>query len=117
MSAYDHVHPDFQHILLLSNQERLEFLDEPRWIGYHTALQIVDTLQGLLSKPVRPRMPNLLLVGDVGASQHQGCQATARGLEALDGLSGMPRRDQALCDRHRAVQRATRLTSLLTDGL
>lgn len=64
MSAYDHVHPDFQHILLLSNQERLEFLDEPRWIGYHTALQIVDTLQGLLSKPVRPRMPNLLLVGD-----------------------------------------------------
>ena len=63
MSAYDHVHPDFQHILLLSNQERLEFLDEPRWIGYHTALQIVDTLQGLLSKPVRPRMPNLLLVG------------------------------------------------------
>lgn len=64
MSVYDHVHPDFQHILLLSNQERLEFLDEPRWIGYHTALQIVDTLQGLLSKPVRPRMPNLLLVGD-----------------------------------------------------
>lgn len=64
MSAYDHVHPDFQHILLLSNQERLEFLDEPRWIGYHTALQVLDTLQGLLSKPVRPRMPNLLLVGD-----------------------------------------------------
>ena len=64
MSAYEHIHPDFRHIMSLSDQERIEFLDEPRWIGYKTAQQIMDTLQGLLQKPVRPRMPNLLLVGD-----------------------------------------------------
>jgi len=64
MSTYEHIHPDFRHILMLSDKERMEFLDEPRWIGYHTAQQILDTLQGLLDKPVRPRMPNLLLVGD-----------------------------------------------------
>lgn len=64
MSAYEHIHPDFRHLMLLSDQERIEFLDEPRWIGYQAAQQIMDTLQGLLHKPVRPRMPNLLLVGD-----------------------------------------------------
>jgi len=64
MSAYEHIHPDFRHVMLLSDQERVEFLDEPRWIGYKTAQQIMETLQGLLHKPVRPRMPNLLLVGD-----------------------------------------------------
>lgn len=64
MSVFEHVHTDFRHIMLLSDQERLEFLDEPRWIGYKTAQQIMETLQGLLHKPQRPRMPNLLLVGD-----------------------------------------------------
>lgn len=64
MSALEHIHSDFRHIMLLSDQERLEFLDEPRWIGYKTAQQIMETFQGLLHKPQRPRMPNLLLVGD-----------------------------------------------------
>lgn len=64
MSKYEHIHPDFRHIMMLSEKERLEFLDEPRWIGYHTAQQVLDTLQSLMHKPARPRMPNLLLVGD-----------------------------------------------------
>lgn len=64
MSAFEHIHPDFRHVMSLADKERIEFLDEPRWIGYKTAQQIMDTLQGLLHKPVRPRMPNLLLVGD-----------------------------------------------------
>jgi len=64
MSDYEHIHPDFRHVLLLSDKERMEFLDQPRWIGYTSAQQILETLQGLLHKPLRPRMPNLLLVGD-----------------------------------------------------
>lgn len=64
MNTYNHIHPDFRHIMQLSDKERIEFLDEPRWNGYHTAQQILDTLQGFLHKPTRPRMPNLLLVGD-----------------------------------------------------
>lgn len=63
MSKFEHIHPDFHHIMMLSDKERIDFLDEPRWIGYQTAQQIMDTLQGLLQKPSRPRMPNLLLVG------------------------------------------------------
>lgn len=63
-NSYVHVHPDFRHILGLSDKERIEFMDQPRWIGHKTAQQILDTLQGLMHKPVRPRMPNLLIVGD-----------------------------------------------------
>ncbi len=64
MTSYAHIHPDFRHIMALSDKERLEFLDQPRWIGYQSAQQILDTLQGLLHKPTRPRMPNLLIVGE-----------------------------------------------------
>lgn len=64
MSAYAHIHPDFQHIMSLSDIERIEFMDQPRWIGHKTTQQILDTLQGLMHKPARARMPNLLIVGD-----------------------------------------------------
>lgn len=64
MSHYPHIHPDFMHIMALSSKERIEFMDYPRWLGYGTAQQILETLQGLLHKPQRPRMPNLLIVGD-----------------------------------------------------
>lgn len=64
MNEFVHIHPDFRHVMGLSDKERLEFLDQPRWIGYKSAQLILDTLQGLLHKPLRPRMLNLLVVGD-----------------------------------------------------
>lgn len=64
MTTFTHIHPDFQHIMGLSDKERIEFMDQPRWIGYKAGQQILDTLQGLMHKPQRPRMPNLLIVGD-----------------------------------------------------
>jgi len=64
MSNLDHVHADFRHIVGLSNAERIQFLDHPRWVAYPIATKIIDTLRGLMDKPYRPRMPNLLIVGD-----------------------------------------------------
>ncbi|HEY5893907.1 MAG TPA: TniB family NTP-binding protein [Chthoniobacterales bacterium] len=64
MNGYEHIHPEFRHIMGMSEKDRVGFLDQPRWIGYKVARQILDTLQGLMHKPVRPRMPNLLIVGD-----------------------------------------------------
>jgi len=61
---YEHIHPDFRHIMSMSDKDRLDFMDQPRWISYKSSTQILDTLQGLIHKPVRPRMPNLLIVGD-----------------------------------------------------
>jgi len=64
MNNYEHIHSDFRHIMALTDNERINFMDEPRWIGHKTTQEILDTLQGLLLKPERPRMPNLLIVGD-----------------------------------------------------
>jgi len=61
---FGHIHPQFRHIMELSDKERIEFLDQNRWVGYKDAQFIIDTLQGLLLKPARLRMPNLLIVGD-----------------------------------------------------
>ena len=64
MMNHDHLHPEFRFVMALSDAERIEFLDRPRWIGYPQADRILDTLKGLMNKPEKPRMPNLLIVGD-----------------------------------------------------
>lgn len=61
---YEYVHEKFRHLVTASNQERIEFLDEPRWIGYTVANQIIENLVSLMNKPKHPRMFNLLVVGD-----------------------------------------------------
>lgn len=61
---FSHIHPKFRYVMALPKDQRLAFLDEPRWIGYQRAQQVLDTLQGLMNKPRRPRMPNLLVVGE-----------------------------------------------------
>lgn len=60
----DHIHPDFRHIMGMSDRDRILFLDEPRWIAYPVADRVLDTLRGLMEKPTRPRMPSLLIVGE-----------------------------------------------------
>lgn len=64
MTSHEHIYPDFQHIMGLSDSDRIAFMDQPRWIAYPQANRILDTLRGLMEKPARPRMPSLLLVGD-----------------------------------------------------
>lgn len=64
MTDFSHIHPDFLHVMGLSSEERLAFLDEPRWIGYDGAKMILDSLSALMVKPQRPRMPSLLVVGE-----------------------------------------------------
>ncbi len=61
---YEHVHEKFRHLVTADNQERIAFLDEPRWLGYGVAKDIMDNLVSLMNKPKRPRMLNLLIVGD-----------------------------------------------------
>ncbi|SMF94998.1 TniB protein [Methylomagnum ishizawai] len=64
MMDLSHIHPDFRAIVGLSDRERIKFMDEPRWLGYRIAQKILKRLEDLMEKPTRPRMPNLLIVGD-----------------------------------------------------
>lgn len=61
---YQHIHKQFRHVLSCSKKDRLEFLSESRWIGCPKTQKIIDNLQGLMNRIKRPRMPNLLLIGD-----------------------------------------------------
>lgn len=63
-TLYGHVHESFRHIVGLSDAERLEFIDAPRWIGYPLANRTIEIMQGLMNKVKQPRMPNLLIVGE-----------------------------------------------------
>lgn len=63
-TQYEYVHEKFRHLVTANNQERIEFLDEPRWVGYANANKIIENLVSLMNTPKRPRMFNLLLVGD-----------------------------------------------------
>ncbi|WP_311945336.1 TniB family NTP-binding protein [Halomonas piscis] len=59
-----HLHPDLRHVLGLSARERIAFMDQPRWLGYPLANRLIEAMRGLMEKPSRPRMPNLLIVGE-----------------------------------------------------
>lgn len=50
--------------LTLPNDERIERIRKPRWIGYPRSKVVLDKLEDLLVYPKMHRMPNLLIVGD-----------------------------------------------------
>lgn len=61
---YRHVDKKFHYLFDLSDDARIAFLDEPRWINYPCADEVIDTLRQLLEKPKRARMPSLFILGD-----------------------------------------------------
>jgi len=64
MDAFSYLTPNAAEKLSLSDQERIEHILKPRWIGYSHAQRILDELEDLLRHPKQPRMPNMLLVGE-----------------------------------------------------
>lgn len=63
-AAYLHIHEKFRPNIMLPDLERIAFIDQPRWIGYSKANQLIDLMQGLLNRTKQHRMPNLLVVGE-----------------------------------------------------
>lgn len=66
MNSFEHLDPEVAPILLLPRDERLEFCNSDRWVGYTRAVQIMQQLDQLLLYPKTLRMPNLLIVGRSG---------------------------------------------------
>jgi hypothetical protein len=59
-----HINERFRDVAVRSKEDRIAFLDEERWIGYTQADAIIDMMRSLMEKPKKPRMPNILIVGD-----------------------------------------------------
>lgn len=64
MMAPGHLNESAVLLLSLPDEERIERIRSPRWIGYPKAKQILAKLEDLLIHPKSHRMPNLLVVGD-----------------------------------------------------
>ena len=62
--SFAHIHPEFREVMSCPDEQRLAFLERPRWIGYARAQLALDTMQALMNKPRQPRIPNLLIVGE-----------------------------------------------------
>ena len=60
----EHILAEFRHVAAWSAEERIRFMEEPRWIGYRRAEALIAELKRWLDLPKRPRMPNLLIVGE-----------------------------------------------------
>ena len=54
MTDYSYIHPEFRYVMSLSDQERIDFINQPRWLGYEAANQILATLNQLIEQDVNP---------------------------------------------------------------
>jgi len=63
-SSYPHLKDEVALHLQLTDDERIEKIRSPRWIGYPQSEKILAKLEDLLSYPKSHRMPNLLIVGN-----------------------------------------------------
>jgi len=59
-----HLRAKAAEYLLRTDDERIDYIRSPKWIGYDGANEILDRLEALLEHPKSHRMPNLLIVGD-----------------------------------------------------
>lgn len=63
-NKHPHVLDKVQRVLELSNEERIYFLREEKWINYPLASDILSKMDTFLKYPRKSRMPNMLLVGE-----------------------------------------------------
>lgn len=56
--------PEAKDLLDKSDEERIKFLRTEKWVPYPRAGVVLDRMEDLLNEPRRPRMPNLLIVGE-----------------------------------------------------
>lgn len=60
-----HLHPKTEELVnTCTNEQRINLLKKPKWIGYTGAKKVHKKLEELRDYPTSLRMPNLLLVGD-----------------------------------------------------
>ena len=65
-SGFSHLEPSQQAIAQLTNEERIAWIRQERWIEYPHAKRILERLADLVDYPPRYRMPCLVIYGATG---------------------------------------------------
>jgi GTPase SAR1 family protein len=63
MNDLSHIREDFRENVSMSDEQRIRFFNQTRWIGYTRANRIIETLAEYMNRPQRPRTVGLLLTG------------------------------------------------------
>ncbi len=61
---YTHIKKEYRHLVSDSEESRIQFIKEPLWINYPQTIEINNVLKNLMNQPKKPRMQNLLLIGE-----------------------------------------------------
>ncbi|MEN9307600.1 MAG: hypothetical protein RL173_1532 [Fibrobacterota bacterium] len=66
MTQFPHLAAGTAEAMALPKQERISYSQKDFWVGYPRAVEVMNSLDQLLSYPKASRMPNILLVGATG---------------------------------------------------
>ncbi|HEX5330637.1 TniB family NTP-binding protein [Sulfuricurvum sp.] len=58
------LNPSTRDVLLQSDDERIEYLNDDKWIPYPAAAQVLAKMDRLIKLPKKLRMPGMLIVGE-----------------------------------------------------
>jgi Bacterial TniB protein len=75
---FAHLHTSQQDLAQLSNEERIAWIRQERWIEYPRAKRILDRLADLVDYPPRDRMPCLVIYGGTGMGKTRVVQKFLR---------------------------------------
>ncbi len=65
MNSLPHVHEDFRPVVSLTDHDRIQFINDTRWIGYETAHKALDSMCHLMRlEGSSTSMQNLLVVAE-----------------------------------------------------
>jgi Bacterial TniB protein len=65
-SGFSHLEPSQQALAQLTNEERIAWIRQERWIEYPRAKRVLERLADLVDYPPRDRMPCLVIYGATG---------------------------------------------------
>ncbi|MCK9490711.1 MAG: TniB family NTP-binding protein [Sulfurimonas sp.] len=63
-SLYEHLNEDCKRLIHSNKEDKIQFMHESVWIEYPKTKEILRLLKQLMDRPKKPRMPNLLIIGE-----------------------------------------------------
>jgi ATP-dependent Clp protease ATP-binding subunit ClpA len=88
MIELSHLDDTAKAALTLSNEQRIHWIRQSRWIPYTRAKQIIDKLEDLLTYPEHHRMPCLLIIGETNNGKSAIINRFQRSHKASDNPEG-----------------------------
>jgi hypothetical protein len=117
VDAYAHLGAAARAVIAHSAEARIQWLRQPRWIGYTKAQQALQRLERLLHHPPTPRMPNLLLIGETNNGKSTISQQFAARYPPHDHPEGEAVRSPVMVIQTPQVPAENRLYEELLDAV